>query len=526
MFNFLNYGMVFLMLEIQPSPLAMNSLSPSPLSISFIAANMPEKGALMIAMAILMLIVIFIILWSKNRIQKLKAELNQRDHELAAERASRSQFEATFASSKVEADVALAQAQKAAEDAETANQAKGSFLATMSHEIRTPLNCILGLAEVLMATQPTDEQKDYLDSIRSSVNALLGIIGNVLDYSKIESGNLELRPERFNMNDMLNEIEKLFYVSARQKGIEFICKMESDVPLHIICDRNHLRQVIINLVGNAIKFTEQGEVSIGVDRKRLAPEDSPTPGKVFYEVIITVSDTGIGIPEKRRSELFKPFHQLVSSKTRKYEGTGLGLAICKKIIEAMQGEISIHNNTPKGTLFKAHLLLEGFSVKKPTQPPIDSLRARGLYKHALGSSFYSHRILVADDNPLNCKVMKAMMEKMGHQAEFVNNGLDAVHYLQQHKVDLIFMDIMMPVCDGIEATEKIRAGEAGEENKDIPIVALTAFALTSDREKFLSCGMDFYLTKPVEPEFLRELLTTLARQNRRKSAESQTFEAP
>lgn len=480
----------------------------------------------MIGMAVLMLLTIGIFLWSNSKIQKLRSELREQNKQLEIERSTRTQSEATFANSKEQSDVALAKAQKAVHEAQAANQAKGTFLATMSHEIRTPLNCILGLAEVLMATKPTDEQKDYLDSIRSSVNALLGIIGNVLDYSKIESGNLELRAERFNMNDLLNEVEKLFYVSARQKGIEFECKMESDVPLHIICDRNHIRQVIINLVGNAIKFTEQGKVAIKVNRKRLPPEESPTPGKVFYKVFIMVSDTGIGIPEDRHAELFKPFHQLVSSRTRKYEGTGLGLAICKKIIEAMSGEISIHTNKPNGTIFKAQLLLEGFSVKKPTQPPIDALSSRGLYKHALGSSFYSHKILVADDNPLNCKVMKAMMEKMGHQAEFVNNGLDAVHYLQENKVDLIFMDIMMPVCDGIEATEKIRAGEAGEEHKDIPIVALTAFALTSDREKFLSCGMDFYLTKPVEPEFLRELLTTLARQSKRKSPETSSFETP
>jgi len=514
MSDFLCCHSVLTEIDLLPVPSFLSFFGRFGIWIPNVVANSATEGILMIGMALLFLALGVVYTWSNKKIKRLKSQLKAGKQALEQEQTIRAQTEETFAATKEQADKALAEAQEAVKQAEIANQAKGTFLATMSHEIRTPLNCILGLAEVLMATEPTDEQKDYLDSIRSSVNALLGIIGNVLDYSKIESGNLELRPERFSMNDLLNEVNKLFYVSARQKGIEFQCKMGSDVPLHIICDRNHLRQVIINLVGNAIKFTERGEVVISVNRERLSPEQSPSPGKVFYKVIITVADTGIGIPEERRDELFKPFHQLVSSKTRKYEGTGLGLAICKKVVEAMEGEITIEKNEPQGTLFKAHLLLEGFSVKKPTQPPIDSLGGRGLYKHALGSSFYSHRILVADDNPLNCKVMKAMMEKMGHQAEFVNNGLDAIQYLRKNKVDLIFMDIMMPVCDGIEATEKIRAGEAGEEHKDVPIVALTAFALTSDREKFLSCGMDFYLTKPVEPEFLRELLTTLARKNR------------
>lgn len=515
-------------ISILPEPLIQTTLTDPTFSTlpSFFPAVLGSsvlQGILLMLVGLLLIGLMGVVFWFLKKVKALEEQVAEKEKEIAEEQSARAQAEATYTETHQKAETALAEAQQAVEEAEVANQAKGTFLATMSHEIRTPLNCILGLAEVLMATEPTEEQKDYLESIRSSVNALLGIIGNVLDYSKIESGNLELRSERFNMNDLLGEINKLFFVSAREKGIGFKCQMESDVPLHIICDRNHLRQVIINLGGNAIKFTEKGEVNITVNRERLPPEKSPTPGKVFYRVVITVSDTGIGIPDDRKEELFQPFHQLVSSRTRKYEGTGLGLAICKKVVEAMNGDITIHANEPSGTIFKVHLVLEGFSVKKPTQPPVEALGGRGLYKHALGSSFYSHKILVADDNPLNCKVMKAMMEKMGHQAEFVNNGLDAIRYLQKNKVDLVFMDIMMPVCDGIEATERIRAGEAGDEHKDVPIVALTAFALTSDREKFLSCGMDFYLTKPVEPEFLRELLTTLARQNKKKNPQQPPF---
>lgn len=411
------------------------------------------------------------------------------------------------------------QAQAAVADAESASAAKGTFLATMSHEVRTPLNCILGLSEVLMATDPSPEQKEHLDTIRSSVNALLGIIGNVLDYSKIEAGALDLRPERFSLNETIDEVHKLFKVQAERKNLQFDCVMEPDSPFQINTDRNHMRQVLVNLIGNAMKFTEEGSVKLVVTRERIPPEETPTPGKVFYHLTFKVYDTGIGIPDDKRDQLFKPFQQLVESSTRKYEGTGLGLAICQRIVEeGMGGEIFVRDNQPQGSVFEVHLALEGFPVKKPTSPRKKLETQSGLYQHALGTSFYSHRILVADDNNLNCRVMKAMLEKMGHQADFVNNGFEAVLYLRRNEVDLVFMDIMMPVMDGLEATRKIREGEAGENAKNVPIVALTAFALTSDKERFLSSGMDYYLSKPVEPDLLREVLTKLARDKNKAAA--------
>lgn len=429
-----------------------------------------------------------------------------------SEHEKRLQVEAELARTKQEAADAVS-------TAEAASNAKGTFLATMSHEVRTPLNCILGLSEVLMATDPSQEQKDHLETIRSSVNALLAIIGNVLDYSKIEAGALDLRPERFSLNDVVDDIEKLFKVQADRKNLDFSVSLEPDSPFQINTDRNHLRQVLVNLVGNAIKFTEEGSVKLTVTRERIPPEETPTPGKVFYHLTFKVFDTGIGIPEDKRELLFEPFQQLVESTTRKYEGTGLGLAICQRIVEeGMNGEIRVRSNEPKGTVFEVHVALEGFPVKKPTSPRKKLETQSGLYQHALGTSFYSHRILVADDNNLNCRVMKAMLEKMGHQADFVNNGFEAVLYLRRNEVDLVFMDIMMPVMDGLEATRKIREGEAGENSKNVPVVALTAFALTSDKERFLSSGMDYYLSKPVEPDLLREVLTKLARDKNKTPA--------
>lgn len=463
----------------------------SPLSIGLAA------GCLILLVAVL--VVIFLFMSSNTKARALGEELDE-------ERSLRARAEDELQRTR-------AQAQKAVSDAESASQAKGTFLATMSHEVRTPLNCILGLSEVLMATNPSEEQRDHLETIRSSVNALLSIIGNVLDYSKIEAGHLDIRPERFSLNELVEEVEKLFKVQAESRGISMDCVITPDSAFQINTDRNHLRQILINLIGNALKFTEQGSVRLEVTRERIPPEQTPTPGKVFYHLLFKVIDTGIGIPDDKKELLFKPFHQLVESSTRKYEGTGLGLAICQRIVEeGMNGEIIVRDNEPQGAIFEVHLALEGFPVKKPASPKkkLDS-GGSGLYQHALGTSFYQHKILVADDNNLNCRVMKAMLEKMGHKADFVNNGFEAVLYLRRNEVDLVFMDIMMPVMDGLEATKKIREGEASEATKNVPIVALTAFALTSDKERFLSSGMDYYLSKPVEPELLREVLTKLAR---------------
>lgn len=421
-----------------------------------------------------------------------------------------------------EAERALKLADEAKSVAERASRAKGTFLATMSHEIRTPLNCIRGLSEVLMATDPSEEQREYLQTIKRSVDALLAIVGNILDFSKIEAGRMELRPERFSLNELLDEIRGLFSVDAQRRGLGLSVKLEPEAPFQVMTDRNHLRQVLINLVGNALKYTETGSVSLVCSRQRIVDEHVP-PNKTYYQLSFAVADTGIGIPDSKKDLLFKPFNQLVESKTRKYEGTGLGLAICHKIVtEGMRGEILVRDNTPTGTIFEALIPVEGFTTVKRSDER--KLTSPGLIRHALGASFYAHKILVADDNHLNCEVMRAMLKKMGHEADFVYNGRDAVDYVAHHDLDLVLMDIMMPLMDGLEATQRIRAGEAGAAKATIPIVALTAFAMTSDREEFLSKGMDHYLPKPIEPAALREVLTVLARK-RQASGES-TTQAP
>ncbi|MGF1452673.1 MAG: ATP-binding protein [Opitutales bacterium] len=438
----------------------------------------------------------------RERVSQLEAEKLSLDGRLL-------EVESEAAQQRQEADQAVRQADEAKDTAERASRAKGTFLATMSHEIRTPLNCIRGLSEVLMATDPTDEQKQHLHTIRRSVDALLAIVGNILDFSKIESGNLELRPERFNLNELIEEIRSLFDVDAKRRLLDLQVQMEPDTPFQIITDRSHLRQVLINLVANGLKYTEKGSVSLVCTRSRIVDDTIP-PNKTYYQLSFRVTDTGVGIPADKRDRLFQPFNQLVESKTRKYEGTGLGLAICHRIVtEGMRGEISVADNPGGGSVFEVLIPVEGFStVKRADEKKLTNPQ---LIKHALGSTFYSHKILVADDNHLNCEVMRAMLKKMGHEADFVYNGRDAVDYLANNPADVVLMDIMMPLMDGLEATQRIRAGDAGADKKGIPIIALTAFAMTSDREEILAKGFDYYLSKPIEPEALRETLTGLAR---------------
>ena len=452
-----------------------------------------------------------------KRLAQLNATLEAAQSEKGVLEATVTSLQEHYEAGRKTVEQALESARAARDEAERSAKAKSTFLATMSHEIRTPLNCIRGLSEVLSATDASDEQKGHLSAISQSVDALLAIIGNVLDFSKIEAGKLELQRDRVDLQALVNGVADMLRNSATSKGLAFDVSIEPDAPLQIIADGTHLRQVLVNLLGNAIKFTETGAVTLTVTRQRVEDPDVPK-GKILYDTVFRVADTGIGIPKDKQDQLFQPFSQLVGSKTRKYEGTGLGLAISKRIVEeGMNGTITHYDNEPQGSIFEVSVRLEGF-LSPPKKKPASKLTKTGLYAHALGQSFYNLNILVADDNMLNCRVMKAMLEKMGHKADFVQNGRDAVEWLIKNDADLVLMDVMMPLMDGVEATQCIRRGDCGEDKKDIPVVALTAFALTSDRDEFLSKGMDFYLPKPIEPDALRETLTIVARKAREKSA--------
>lgn len=377
----------------------------------------------------------------------------------------------------------------------------------MSHEIRTPLNCINGLSEILISSDPRPDQRDYLKTITQSTDALLAILTNVLDYTKINAGRFEISPTRFSLSEVIDEVHTLFKEEASRKDIIFECNHNEDKELQVICDRNCLRQALLNLVSNAIKYTDQGHIQVEVFYQRYSTEGSKTQ----YEVALQVADTGIGVDPKKRDELFKPFHQLVESKTRKYEGTGLGLSISKFMVEkGLGGAINYEPSDMGGARFNIRFIAEGFVTKKETVG--QNLSAASLRKTSLSKNLFVLNVLVVDDNALNCITMKAILEKMGHNADFATDGQKALDQLKVKRYDLIFMDIMMPNVDGIEATEAIRNGECGDEYLNIPIVATTAFANAGDRQRFLDAGMNYYISKPVDPDEMREILTETGRQ--------------
>lgn len=404
----------------------------------------------------------------------------------------------------------LSEAQKHRTRADEANQAKSLFLSTISHEIRTPLNAVLGLSQVLQTTDLTKEQRECLDGIRNSGDLLLAIISNILDFSKLESGALELKPEQFEFGELVEEVYGLYRHTARQKGIRFECRMSTERSLLVRADRTYLRQTLVNILAHGFKTTDQGDISLSVSWESVKdPPPDGKPGATYSKVTIIHRDTGSGFPAGKELELFNPFSRLELNSSLRYSSSSLGLSIVKRVIDTMKGTIVPERLKPSGTGFTVNLLLETIQVQSTGK---SSKSGPSLYKNALSETFYSHRILVAEDDPNNRMVVNLMLKKMGHKVFLVDNGALAVEFLRDHEIDLILMDIDMPVLDGIQATRKIREGEAGEDRKSVPIVALTAFAVTADREKFLAAGMDFYLSKPVKPESLRDVFTQIARE--------------
>ncbi len=375
--------------------------------------------------------------------------------------------------------------------AESANRAKSDFLANMSHEIRTPMHGIIGMTDLLWNTNPTSEQKEYLEAVRMSADALLSLINDVLDLSKIEAGKLELSPAEFNIRDCVGKVIALLTPQARAKDLALTYSVADDVPEHLLGDQERLRQILTNLIGNAIKFTEAGDVSVKV---ALVSKNDTT-----VKLRMAVSDTGIGMNAEQQERIFLPFEQAEKSTTRKHGGTGLGLAISSRLVKMMKGRIWVESEPEKGSHF--NILMQLGAAASPTERVAQ--RARVALTHM--PSLAPLNILVAEDNLVNQKLAVRLLEKLGHRPIIAANGSIAVETLKHSEFDLVLMDVQMPEMDGFEATRHIRESEE-QTGKHITIIAMTAYAQPEDREKCLEAGMDDYLSKPINS---RELLSLL-----------------
>lgn len=370
-------------------------------------------------------------------------------------------------------------------EAERSSRAKSEFIAAMSHEIRTPMNALIGCAQLLDDTEVTEEQRKYVNIIIGSSDLLLAIINDILDLSKIEAGKLALETKPTHLRDIVQEVCVLFENQAAENGVEISSEIMPDVPLAIASDPTRLRQIISNLVGNAVKFTTAGRISIKIEMI----ENNDTGRRLR----VAVSDTGIGIPKEKIAVLFSPFVQADNSTTRKYGGTGLGLAICKRLIEMMGGTINIESDCGKGTRVEFLLpLIELAPDKQADNLPNESPRVA---KDRRG------RVLVVEDNEFNQFIAKSFLEKEGFKVDVAANGEEAIIKHQGIEYDLILMDCQMPVMDGYEATLKIRRHEKAS-NKRVPIIALSATVFETDIEKCREAGMDDFVSKPFRKEIL------------------------
>jgi signal transduction histidine kinase/CheY-like chemotaxis protein len=403
----------------------------------------------------------------------------------------------------------------AKDKAEEGARLKGEFVANMSHEIRTPLNGVLGMTDLALETHLDVIQKEYLETIKTSAETLMAVINDVLDFSKIEAGKMDVECISFSPHSVMAAAARTLAFKAKEKGIALRWNASRDLPPMVLGDPLRLKQVLLNIIGNAVKFTSTGEVRLDASVEKDASAQGAAASKRVPEtlpprplcagllesfesgnIVFSITDTGIGIPQSKISAIFEPFRQADGSDTRQFGGTGLGLSICSKLVELMGGEIGVESEAGKGSRFwftvplRISPILAEPAVRKSTTVPLRSIPLH---------------VLLAEDNLVNQRVATRMLEKMGHRVTVASNGAEVIDLWRQETIDVILMDVQMPVMSGFDATARIRERERAGGRRT-PIIALTAHAVKGDRERCLTAGMDDYITKPVKFELLAAAL--------------------